>query len=217
MQVILDRLSLLFRARYPLVHLITHEEERVERALEKLAGRENMVVYRWRGTTGLSGPSGPVEGTEPFQAMLGALSAVSVPAMFLCFDPHPYLSDPSSVRRLRDLAHAVGSRNQAVVLVGPELRVPIELDKELTVLDVPLPDRDEVGKLLGLLLRSQRLEVPADLFERFVKGSLGLTEREIKRLYARILLSGGRFVEADLASLGDRADGSVLARRLLKK
>ena len=137
MQVILDRLSLLFRARYPLVHLITHEEERVERALEKLAGRENMAVYRWRGTTGLSGPGGPVEGTEAFQAMLGALSAVSVPAMFLCFDPHPYLSDPSSVRRLRDLAHAVGSRNQAVVLVGPELRVPIELDKELTVLDVP--------------------------------------------------------------------------------
>ena len=45
--------------------------------------------------------------------------------------------------------------------------------------------------MLSVLLKSRQMELPHDRFERFVRGSLGLTENEIKRLYARILLAGG--------------------------
>jgi SpoVK/Ycf46/Vps4 family AAA+-type ATPase len=63
---------------------------------------------------------------------------------------------------------------------------------------VPLPGRAEVARLLGLLLMSQKLEIAGDLFEQFVTASLGLTEKEIKRAYARVLLDGKRFSNTDL-------------------
>jgi len=213
---ILERLSLLIRARYPLVHLLTHEEERVERALERLAAREGMALYRWRATTGLCSPLGQIPGTEGFEAMLAALEGVSESALFVGFDPHPWLTSPAGLRRLRDLAQTIGPKAQAIVFVGPALKVPLELDKELSVLDVPLPGRDEVGRLLGLLLRSQNLDIDPDLFERFVRGSLGLTEREIKRLYARILLAGGRFSPADLPALAEEKAQLIRRSRYLE-
>lgn len=216
MQAVLDKLALLIRARYPLVHLLTHEEERVERGVERLAAREGLEVWRWRSTSGLVGPDGTVDGTEALPAALDAIGLVGQNALFLLFDPHPFLEWPEVVRRLRDLAHGLGGRNQALLLVGASLGVPLELDKELAVLDVPLPGREEVGKLLGLLLKSQNIEVPPALFERFVRGSLGLTEREIKRLYARILLAGGRFVEEDLAALGEEKRQAIRKSRFLE-
>lgn len=213
---VLERLSLLIRARYPLVHLLTHEEERTERALERLATREGMALYRWRATSGLASPLGSIPNTEGFADMLSAVGGVSEPALFLVFDPHPWLGDAAGVRRLRDLAHSIGQRSQAIVFVGPELRVPLELDKELSVLDVPLPGREEVGRLLSLLLRSQRITLDNELFERFVGGSLGLTEREIKRLYARILLGGEGFRERDLPALSEEKRQLIRKSRYLE-
>ena len=216
MQAILDRLGLLIRARYPLIQLLTHEEERVERALERLATREGLAVYRWRATTGLSGPAGPIAHTGALLPMLEAAQKVTEPALFVAFDAHPYLGDPAVVRRVRDLTHAVGARGQALIFIGGQVLVPPELDKELSVLDVPLPDRVEVGRLLGLLLKSQGIEVPPDLFERFVRGSVGLTEREIKRMYARILLGGASFGEKDLAALVEEKRQAIRKSRYLE-
>src|SRR6185369_14891034 len=75
---------------------------------------------------------------------------------------------------------------------------------------------DEVARLLQTLLKSQNLEVDPDLAEAFVKGSLGLTEREIKRLYSRVLLGGGRFGETDLSKLVEEKRQSIRRSRFLE-
>ena len=212
---LLDKLGLLVRARYPLIHLVTYEEERAERALERLAQRQGLALHRWRSTSGLDGRGGG-PGSERPEAALEALARVTEPALLVLFDPHPFLGDPVVVRRLRDLVHITGGRGQAVVLVGPRLNAPLELEKELVVLDVPLPSREEVGRLLALLLKAQGIELQPALFEQFVKGSLGLTEREIKRLYARILLAGGRFSEADLRELVEEKRQAIRRSRHLE-
>ena len=58
-----------------------------------------------------------------------------------------------------------------------------------------------MAKLLAALLKAQAIEVPTDRFWRFVDGCLGLTEREIKRLLARIMMVGDGFAESDLSAL----------------
>jgi SpoVK/Ycf46/Vps4 family AAA+-type ATPase len=199
---LLDELSLLVRARYPLVMLLTHEEARAERALDKLCEQRHLDQWRWSRTEGLVDPSGArVPDTLEPAAALGALAAHTAPGLFRLVDLHPFLDDPVVVRRLRDLAARMGGRKQAAVLLSPELQVPPELGKDLVVIDLPLPDRDEVGRILRVLLKARKIDLPGDRFDRFVRGSLGLTENEIKRLYARILLSGGTFTDTDLRSL----------------
>ena len=197
---ILAQLKVYIQARYPILYLLTHEEQRIRRALEKLAEQESRGFYEWRCTTGLDGPDGNA-GADSFDAAstLKRLRNISRPGLFVFYDLHPFLDDPQIRRRLKDLALIVGPRSQTILLISSQLSIPGELEKTITVLDFPLPTSEEVSRLLTVLCRSQKIRISPARFERFVKGALGLTESEIKRLYARILIGGGRFSEADLA------------------
>jgi hypothetical protein len=77
MRQMVDQLALLIRARYPLVALVTSEEERVERALERLAQQEGMALHTWRVTTGLAVGGGAARAdTEDPEKALRAVSDV---------------------------------------------------------------------------------------------------------------------------------------------
>jgi SpoVK/Ycf46/Vps4 family AAA+-type ATPase len=55
-----------------------------------------------------------------------------------------------------------------------------------------------VGRLLAVLAGARKIDIDRDLFEQFVTASLGLTEKEIKRAYARVLLDGTGFGPKDV-------------------
>ena len=213
----LQNLVLLIKARYPLIQLVTYEEERVERGMEKAAKVEGLALYRWRSTVGLVGPDGQaIPGTRLADDALVHAQKVTERAAFLFFDLHPHVRDPRVVRLLRDLAQGMGPRGQAVVMVGHAMALPPELEKDTAIVDLPLPSRPEIGRLLTVLARAEGIELPEERFEQFVGGSLGLTEREIKRLYARILLAGGRFTDQDLTELVTEKRQAIRKSRYLE-
>ena len=72
----MDRILTLVRARYPMLQLVTHEEDRVGRALERLASEESRSVFRWRATTGLVGPEGSIAATTDLEDALEAFESV---------------------------------------------------------------------------------------------------------------------------------------------
>lgn len=217
MQELFDRIGLLVKARSPLLYLLTYEEDRVERNLERMAGRRNLSVWSWRATEGLGRrgePSIPETG-EP-RAALDAIAKQEGAALFLLFDFHRHMEDPVVVRRVRDLERILGEREQALLIVAPLLRIPRELEKDLIILDVPLPTRDEVARLLNALLRQQGQALEVELFERVVRATLGLTEKEIKRVYAQIALERGRFDEAALGQLIESKRQAIRRSRFLE-
>lgn len=216
MREVLDRIRTLVRARYPVLQLVTHEEERVERAISRLASDEDRPLYRWRATTGLVGPEGPIAATGDLADALGVLVQLERPAFFMVFDVSSWWADPHVLRRLRDLALSVGPRQQTVLAVGIDALIPVELEKEVTVIDIPLPDREDVGKLLAALLKAQKIDIPTERFWQFVDGCLGLTEREIKRLLARIMMSSGGFSNTDLQALVEEKRQVIRRSRYLE-
>jgi hypothetical protein len=213
---VMDRILTLHRARYPMLQLVSHEEARVDRALGRLASEESRALFKWRATTGLVGPDGPIEQTGGLQEAIVAFSEISTPAFLLLFDVAAWWEEPTLRRQLRDLSQSVGPKQQIVMLLGCDARVPNDLEKEVTVIDIPLPDREAVGVLLAALLKAQKLEVPTGLFWRFVDGCLGLTEREIKRLLARIMMIGSGFSEEDLKVLVEEKRQVIRRSRYLE-
>ena len=201
MKALLERVRDMVRARYPLLYLLTYEEHRVERHIRRLGKDEGLAVHVWRHTEGLASKDGIAEGTEDVRALLAHIGDHKAKGLFLLLDFHEHIEEDWVVRRLRDLEPQLGSRGQALLIVAPQLRIPRDLDKDIMVLDVPLPSREEVGKLLAALLKKRKQKMDGELFERFVAASLGLTEKEIKRTYAHISLSGGEFTEARLSDL----------------
>jgi SpoVK/Ycf46/Vps4 family AAA+-type ATPase len=220
MKALLERVRDRVRARYSLLYLLTHEEERLERHLRRLGKDEQLPVLRWRATEGLVGASGQaIRDTETARAALEAVAMRTEPGLVLLVDFHRELDDPWVLRRLRDLEPLLGQRRQALLIVAPVLHLPRELDKELVLLDVPLPGRDEVRRLLAALLKSRQMKMSAELLERFVQASLGLTEKEIKRTYAHIALSGSAeasFTEERLADLIEAKRQAIRKSRFLE-
>ncbi|HCH65771.1 MAG TPA: ATPase [Deltaproteobacteria bacterium] len=217
MQDLRRRITLLARARYPLIQLVSHEEVRIERTLEKLAETESLPYWRWTATMGLRRPDGSVvPETESAAQMLRAVHDHQDAALFVLLDLHMHARDPLVIRYLRDLARTLGPRKQALVSIAPAPILAADLEKDTTVIDISLPNREEVSRVLSVLLKSRRLDLPRDRFERFVRGSLGLTENEIKRLYARILLAGGRFTDDDLAELIEEKRHAIRRSRFLE-
>jgi AAA+ superfamily predicted ATPase len=199
------------------MYLLSHEERRVEARLAELAESTGFALYAWRATRGISGPDAQViADSQDVVAALDAVLEISDPALFVFFDFHTALREPLVVRQVRDLEPVLAARGQALVIVSPVLFVPTELEKDVTVLDVDLPDAAEVGRLIDEVVA--RDDLPVDNVDRdgLSQAALGLTTSEIRRVFARIRLSGGVLDSEDISSVVDEKRRVIRKSRFLE-
>jgi SpoVK/Ycf46/Vps4 family AAA+-type ATPase len=101
------------------------------------------------------------------------------------------LPDAQLVRQLRELAWAIKTRPLTVLLVGPNFPDIPALEKEIKVVELPLPDEREVAALLDLQLArlaelpDVQLTVDDHTRAQLVQALLGLTETEIENALAK--------------------------------
>ena len=192
-------LDLVIRARYPLLCLVSYEEERVARTLSQVAATQGKDLYVWTVTTGLapydSNVRPPAETRDPL-GVLDQIECTTRSALYLLKDLHYHLGDVNQgivTRKLRDLATALRRTRATVILLSPVLRLPPELSKEVVVLDFPLPTEDELEALLGRITGS-RIETRLSETEqdRLLKAALGLTEIEAERAFLRAIQQRGQ-------------------------
>jgi AAA+ superfamily predicted ATPase len=203
-----QELDTLVRARYPLVYLVTSEEQRLEAILGKLAESHGKALLGWsigKGFRRIGGGKGAVPDDAP--APLDALAAIEKlgePSLVVLKDFHPYLSDPAVVRGVRELAHALKSTYTTVILLSPTLLIPPEVEKEVSVLDVPLPTYRDLLELLkeivGVVRRNgrARVELTKDDADALVQAALGLTLSEAESAFAKAIATDGRLSRDDV-------------------
>ena len=207
-QRFLEELDTLVRARYPLVYLVTSEEQRIEAILTGLADTHGKALFGWTATKGLRPIGGakaapPPDAREPLAA-LAAIEKLSEPALVVLKDFHPYLADPAVVRATRDLAHALKSTYTTVLLVSPVLTLPPELEKEISVLDVPLPTAQDLLQLLkeivGVVRQNRRavVDLRREDVEALVQAARGLTLSEAESAFAKAIATDGRLSRDDV-------------------
>ncbi len=198
MEHLYDELTDLARSRYAFFYVLTWEEDRAVRLLRRVAekvGREIVVTH-----VGAAADGGEGQGATALE-LLAWLDKQERPLMYVIKDFHHELGDPAVVRKVRNIQRQLAEREQSLCLITPVLTIPRELEKELRVVDLPLPELAEVAKLLATLIKKQGIRIDVELFEKFVKSSLGLTEDELKRVYTRIALTGNGFASEDLSVL----------------
>lgn len=190
----------LIRAAYPLLYVVSPEEDRVERELREICERRRRKFVTWSVTEGFEeeGNTLPKDVRDPLRA-LENIDRYEDHAVFVMRDFHPYLTDPTIVRRLRDLCRSFSTKSnfkKHIVLLSPIFKAPLELEKDMAVVDFDLPRREEIAEILQSTIDSVpikdraniRLIRDPDLRERVVEAALGLTANEIRSVLSKSLV-----------------------------
>ncbi|MEU0553215.1 AAA family ATPase [Dactylosporangium sp. NPDC006015] len=222
-------LAQLLKARFPVLYIESYEEQRVLAEVTAVARDASLLrtprpVWTWSATQGLVQPDGvPHRGTTEPEAALDVVLRGREPGVFLFKDLHAALgggdrpANPVVVRRVRDVAAAFrsGQVPRVLVIVSPVLRIPVELEKDITVVDFPLPGEAEIRALLDSMIASNaaggriRIGLSDVDRERFAKAAAGLTLHEAENAFARAMVSDGVLDVHDLAVVHDEKRQAV--------
>lgn len=198
----LTEIDTLVRARYPILYLLTHEETRLEALVGSLAKTQNKQLFIWTATQGLRQYDSQSATNQTSQAggyndpveILSHIHTVNMAAIFMLKDFHPFLEDPHVIRRLRDAAHDLKGTYKNILIVSPRLNLPIELEKDITLIDIPLPDINELAELLKsvctTVAQKNRSAVKLNNDEAWalVRAAQGLTLTEAENAFAKAVV-----------------------------
>ncbi|RMF84783.1 MAG: AAA family ATPase [Nitrospinota bacterium] len=198
----------LIRARYPLLYVVSWEEGRVEKALHDMAKERGKRLICWSVTEGMLEFKGERIGDprltsrtrdlrDPLRALEYVLDSTEE-AIFVLRDFHAYMQDPTVIRRLRDLSHYLKSSSKTLIILSPLLKIPPELEKEITVVDYGLPGVEELDPIIEAILHSvpERVRIEESdptHRERVIEAALGLTTSEAENVFAKSIVQKGRF------------------------
>jgi SpoVK/Ycf46/Vps4 family AAA+-type ATPase len=203
----------LIRARYPILYVISTEEMRVLGAITEIAKRRQKKVFEWSYSTGVVPAGTSLQSQknrnpatkDPLMALDQVIEQVE-PAIYVFKDFHPFLTrnNFAIIRKLKEIALHLKNSFKTIVLVSPVQEIPTELEKEVTVLNYPLPTRDDLSGLLDKIIQdvSQFKQVKIDLDEagrdRLLQAALGLTLGEAENVFAKIIVKDERLSGDDV-------------------
>lgn len=211
-----NEIEILVRARTPLVYIYSSEERRVLETLKRIAvkltaettdprERVDVQLLMWSVVSGLvkwddDTPVGT--NTNSAVAVLQHIAAIKGSAIIVLRDYHPYLQEPAIVRRLRELAvsFAEGDKRQlrTLVILSPRLVIPPELEKEIALVDFPLPSKDDLEAVIDHVQAEAHSEeggfavhLDEDSRGNIAQALLGLTIAEAENTLAKSIVVTG--------------------------
>lgn len=222
----LSTLKRYIQARYPIVILQTHEEERASAGIRAIAKLLRRQIATWSITKGLScevySPdrnawnkndaepfSNPAMTRDPLAALesAGNYHAPERDTIFVFRDLHGPLGnrdrgfDFQVVRALRDIASAFEAdamNSHTLILVSPSFQVPPDLEKVVAMLDLPLPDSSD----LGAILSKAELELPEQIPTNLNGSRENVIQamRGLTAFEARQVLAAGALANRELSA-----------------
>jgi len=211
----------LIRANYSIIYIVSYEEGRVIKALKNAIEHPdlNTTLQVWDSARGLLAP---VKGDEMVvveggmdsnreewildhiqsqakdKRKMKSRDEAKIPRgpVYVLCDFFRYLDEQSGniaiERKLRVLCDVLHRVNMHIVIISPELRLPIGLRKCVSVIDYPLPGKDQMIKLIEHVKRRrvERNRITEEAAakincEKYAQALLGLTIGEAEDALAR--------------------------------
>lgn len=204
-------IEILIRARYPIIYIESYEELRVEEILNRIAITRKKNLFCWSSIRGiyqygisLQSKKAIDESTRDPMIALDRIIETVEPAIYLFKDFHPYMNEPTIVRKLRELSQYLKTSYKTLILLSPILRIPPELDKEITYIRFGLPDLKEMEALLNRIIKevnektNLKIQIDENIKERLLHAALGLTLTEAENVFAKALVIDSKLDENDI-------------------
>jgi ATP-dependent 26S proteasome regulatory subunit len=219
-QQILQDLRKLILSKASIVHILSDEEDRIEGLLKELIAtfQPKPKLFIWNPFHGLTGEDGGiVNSTHPLDA-LDKVIARSEQTLYIFEGLHPFLkTDHLILRKIKDVHRSIRNRYSTLFIIAPYLVVPEELRRDMTVYELPMPDANEVERILmGVISGTPHAfkfteTLTPELKERIVKAALGLSLDQVARAY-RSALIGRNAVDASFVDAVIEEKGQLVKK-----
>jgi ATP-dependent 26S proteasome regulatory subunit len=227
----MGELEVLIRARYPLIYVISWEEQRLVKQVSQIASKLGKNVFEWSVTTGLVAAGTSIQSQkhrdtatqDPLVALDNVIEHVD-PALYVFKDFHPFLKGQNMavVRRLREVAASMQNTYKTIVIVSPMFQLPPELEKDLTVIDFDLPKERDFALLLKRIIDEVKdnpklnVNITRDVAGQIIRALLGLTLTEGENVLAKTLVQQRGLGEAGLAVINSEKEQIIRKSGLLE-
>jgi len=234
-------LSAKLRARNPLIIVRTREEHRVEPWLFEAAAKAGYIPRTWDVASGIRNMDGTPFRTRPDDQSLtrsidAALDIIAdsardmaatkeAPRRF-CWvlrDATPWLMGvpgAQPTRQLRNLCRMfpLPPRAQPVIILTPSTELPPELAGHATIIDWPLPDREEIAAILDTAISNlpaelQETAAPNGQRDAAIDAALGLAGYEAENCYSDSIV---RLRKVDPVSVNAEKKRIISASKILE-
>ena len=156
------------QAGFTLLAVITAEEGRARELIAKACG--GLPVVYWTAACGV-----------PVHEALENAAASEAKQVHVLVDMQHHLADPFVRRMLREVG--LGARRAIVVLLGSALELPADLEREMALIELPLPSRADIGDILDGTTRTTKGTSESWDRDAFVRAAAGLTTSEAARAF----------------------------------
>ena len=212
-------------ARYPIIWLVSFEERRVEKIVENLCEAMRFQFWGWSVSRGLYGgekKKREVMGKEKILTTIEEKLAKGddVNNLFLLKDIAGYFGSHEFLRRFRDLPLILDEHRtvNGICILSPTLsEIPPELEEDIVVLELSLPDYEEIAEMVS---RTYGHLMPdtwhASTRSILYKSLQGLSMDNIRRVIRKaVSLNNGALNEDCISYIQDEKQQIIRKQRIL--
>lgn len=188
-------LTLLFKARYPIIYIASFEEERVEYTVRNsIQLGDNQNIYIWDFIEGYINNINKTKfaSKNPLQALEFVENVnIESSSIFIFKDFNKFLNDVIISRKLKNLYRILKNQAKTIIILASEIEIPKELKNLITIIEFSLPNDEEIKS--EFIRLSQLIEIKFDqkFLENLIRSSQGLSIEQIRRILSKSIVKYG--------------------------
>jgi hypothetical protein len=197
-----DKIIHYIRAGYAGLSLLSAEEQRVEADVKAAAHDLDCHLHAWSPVTGMAdvATGTAADCSDPLEA-LERIEELPEKSLVLLRDFHLFLEDGNQVliRKLKEVLAHCRAHGKTLALCGVRYNLPPELEREVTVIEFALPDKEALAKALDGICTSANIEMPdGESRDRILHAAGGLSTLEAENVFALSIVETGAVTPAVL-------------------
>ena len=222
-----ENLSRYLDAGFPILYINTFEEANVEEIIKEVVDKHTIAT--WSKARGYGEYSSETKewivptSKDMFQTLNSVLnSKVSNIkdmncSLFVIKDAHVELEDSDTIAAIKEIAVKISSGIEScVILISPVVKIPVELEKYITILEPDYLDYNGICKIIKDFSKKYNISIIDKLIEDMAMAFKGLSEFEIKNILALAYTDDGSLSKKDLGLIFEQKKQMILKSGILE-
>ncbi|MDP1614353.1 MAG: AAA family ATPase [Methylococcales bacterium] len=192
-------------SHYPLLYLVTFEEQQADQLITQLAAEDKRKIYEWnlaRGVVNFTYKQPLVDCRDLAGTLEDWLNDELTNHFLIIKDAHLAMRDnPLVIARLKALANKLLHDKETiatVILISSQACIPPELEKFITLFELPLPDEEKIRAVINRFVGMLDEPIDNKSLNDLTLAFRGLSEHEITQLLYRGYQQDGHVGSEDI-------------------